>query len=255
MPATDTERPAFYAREGDQFVPSGLGMSPWDGKSQNGLALSGLCAHIIENAASRVPMLNTRMTLDIFGAVPMEPLTPVLTVVRDGPRFQLLEVALHALGKTWVRASALRVRLADNPPSAMGESPPLPAVEEFLSGPRYFDMVRVSGSFEPGDHGPVWMRMTADVVAGLPITPAERIAVAADLCAGFAPILPFKDWSSANLDISLHVRRPPVGEWLVIDSDHQSAGNGIGIATARFGDAQGLFANATQTTFLDKRKW
>ncbi|MDG2003519.1 MAG: thioesterase family protein [Novosphingobium sp.] len=243
----------FFTLEENRFVPSGLGTSPWDKRSQSGVSLAGLSAHLFESIDTTTPMMIARMTLDIYGAVPMEPLEPVIRVLRDGPRFQLVEVELRALGRTWSRATGLRVRLGESPVRSFPLTHPMPPEVDQEQGTGWFDMIRVKGAFAETGPGAVWLRVTTDMVAGHPLSPMERLAMVADLGAGFAPLVPFKEWTSANLDLAIYQTRPSNEEWLLLDSDSQSAGNGIGLATARIGDSDGMFTTTQQTTFLNRR--
>ena len=101
---------AYFIREGERFVPTGLGPSFWDPAKQGGAQICGLTAQLLGAIAVPVPMLPVRLTLDIYGAVPMAPLTARTRLLREGKRIQLAELELDAEGRTWVRATLLRVR-------------------------------------------------------------------------------------------------------------------------------------------------
>lgn len=246
---------AFYTCEGDRFVPTGVGVSPWNGHSQNGVALAGLVAHGIDAVASPVPMHTARLTIDIMGAVPMEPLVTATRVLREGKRIQLIELELRAGDRAWVRASAVRMRTESSPAQ---ESPPTRSFPE--TPPRHghntswLEMKDVEGDFNVPGPGARWVRFSAPVVAGLPLSPLERIAMLADFGSGSAPLLPIREWTLANIDISIHLARLPRGEWLLIDSASESAGNGVGITHSRLSDREGLVGRGHQTVFLDRRR-
>jgi hypothetical protein len=243
---------AFYRREGEVFVPTGLGLSPWDKRSQNGVSLAGLIAYSLESVPTRTPMLTARITLDIMGAVPMEALTPVVRILRDGPRIQLVEVELRIAGRIWVRATALRARLDESPAASTPLPRVFPADATGLKAGAWLEVLRVTDDSLPQGHLPMWVRFTCEVVEGQPLTPLQRAALIADFGAGVAPLLNFREWTSANLDITLHLARLPKFEWLLIEGVSESGGNGIGLSTARIGDADGLFATSLQTSFLNR---
>ena len=244
----------FFTRDGDAYVPSGLGLSPWDAKSQNGISLAGLAAHTLENIAPQVPMVTAKLTLDIFGSVPMIALEPHVRVLRDGPRFQIVETELHGAGKVWIRATALRVRLGESPARTTPLTHPMPPADSPQHTVSWFEMHRIKGNFlGASGAGAMWGRIIASIVPGVPLTPTERMAMTADFGSGFAPLVDHRHWTSANLDIALHMTRLPLGDWLLIDATSHSAGNGIGVATAQIGDAEGMFATAVQTVFLARR--
>jgi hypothetical protein len=244
---------AFYRKEGDAFVPTGLGLSPWDRRSQNGVSLAGLVAHILESVPARTSMMTARITLDILGAVPMEALTPVIRILRDGPRVQLVEAELGSGGRTWVRATALRARIGESPTVGTPLPRPFPDDKTPVEGTDWFQMMRIkSDAMPPQARYPMWVRFTCDVVEGHPITPLERAALISDFGAGTAPLVRFREWTAANLDVALHMTRLPRSEWLLIEGINESSGNGIAVSAARIGDQEGLFATSIQTTFLDR---
>ena len=76
-------RLAFYRRDGEAFVPTGIGVSPWNGTSQVGLALAGLSGHVIAAVPTQEPMLTTRISIDILGAVPL-PKSPRIAASESG---------------------------------------------------------------------------------------------------------------------------------------------------------------------------
>ena len=246
---------AFYNRDGDRFVATGIGISPWNGRSQNGVALAGLVAHALDAVPSPVPMLTTRLTIDILGAVPMTPLVASTRVLREGKRIQLIELDLLEGERPWVRASAVRMRTE---PSPAQESPPTRPFTDIPSRPAqrtsWLEMKDVEGAFEVPGPGARWVRFSGSVVGGHALSPLERIAMLADFGSGTAPLLPTNKWTLANIDISIHIARLPRGDWLLIDSASESAGNGVGIAHSRLSDREGLVGRGHQTVFLDRRR-
>lgn len=246
-------RAAFHRREDELFVPTGLGVSPWNKHSQSGVSLAGLIADVLERTPTRAPMIVARLTIDIMGTVPMEPLTSVRRILRDGPRTQLVEAELQASGRTWVKASMLRARVGESPVTVQPLTHELPGDAPVSHNTPWMDIVRVAGSFEGTGAGAMWVRLLADAIEGEPLSPLQRAAITADFGAGAAPVVPFKSWTSANLDIGTHLSRESEGEWLLVDAHSESAGNGVGIARARLGDRNGMFGTTVQTTFLDRR--
>ena len=245
---------AFYVLEDDRFVPTGIGRSAWTGQTQSGVSVAGLVAHLIEKMPAAVPMLPARITMDILGTIPMEPLTSVTRVVRDGRRMQLIEVELQAGERSCVRASVLRVRSAGTPVVDPPLTYPVPnAASPGYGSTSWAEWVRPFGAFDIPGPGARWLRFLAPVVAGSPLAPLEALAMASDFGSGTAPILSVKEWTLANIDISLHISRLPRGEWLLVDATGQSAGNGVGLASSRLGDRDGMIATAQQTVFLDRR--
>lgn len=246
--------PGFFFQERDRYVPTGRGVSPWNGHSQSGIAIAGLCAHLIDGAPTPTPMHPARLTIDIMGAVPMAPLTPTLSIAREGKRLQLLNVALEAEGRVWARASVLRVRIEEVPGQAPAPTRPFPPAPHELFQSGMSETIRVDpGQATPGK-GARWARFPYPVIVGEAVRPLEAAAMIADFGSGISPMLPMAEWTFANLDISIHLARLPQGEWLLVDAESETSGNGIGIARSRLSDTQGVFGTSNQTIFLDRRR-
>lgn len=244
---------AFLNRESDLFVPTGLGPSFWDPAKQGGAQICGLTAQLLNAIAVPVPMLPVRLTLDIYGAVPMVPLTARTRLLREGRRIQLAELELEADSRTWVRAALLRVRKE-------GEEAQLePLTHPFPHGAQgqarvLAESIRIIGSeAEPGP-GAVWMRVITPMIAGEPIDPLACVAAAADWGTTVAPPASLNDWTYASLDLSIHLSRMPRSDWMLLDGTSEVAGNGTGVATLRIGDTEGMFGTAHQSVFLNRRE-
>src|SRR3546814_15348935 len=63
--------------------------------------------------------------------------------------------------------------------------------------------------------------------------------MAADFGSGTSSYVDWREWSFANVDISLHLTRMPEGEWIRIAAETDGAGNGIAIVHARLADERG----------------
>ena len=244
---------AYFIREGERFVPTGLGPSFWDPAKQGGAQICGLTAQLLGAIAVPVPMLPVRLTLDIYGAVPMAPLTARTHLLREGRRIQLAELELEAESRTWVRATLLRVRREGE------EEQLVPLTHPFPEGAQgqarvLAESIRIAGSeTEPGP-GAVWMRVITPMIAGEPIDPLACVAAAADWGTTVAPPASLTDWTYASLDLSIHLSRMPRSDWMLLDGTSEVAGNGTGIATLRMGDTEGMFGTAHQSVFLTRRE-
>ena len=221
---------------------------------RGGISLAGLIGHVIGTVPQPVPMLVTRLTIDILGSVPLQPLVPVLRILREGRRLQLVEAELQAAGRTRVRASALRVRLEETPPHTAPVTQPLPEnAGVALTTTRLSDSFHLSGGLQTPGISARWVRLIPQVVAGHPLSGLERMAMLADWAAAVAPLFSPREWTLANVDIALHLSRLPQDDWLLVDATSESAGNGIAIANGRLGDRHGMFGSSHQTVFLTRR--
>ena len=248
-----TRAGSFFVREGATYVPTGLGASPWTPDMLGGIPLAGLSAHVLD----RVPAVEgthiARLTIDILGAVPQQPLTPKVTILREGRRLQLVQVELLAGERCRVRTTGLRMRTIESPDHSLPLTRQFPDIADIKSNRSgWAETIAIEGDFDTPGPGARWVRITCPVVAGEPISPLECVAMVSDFGSGIGSIVSPVEWSFANVDISIHLTRRPRGEWLLIDSGSESAGNGIGIANSRLSDFDGIIGSAHQTVFIDR---
>lgn len=251
--------PCFYTREGDAFLPTRLAASPWERGKQNGVGLGGLSTFLIETIPAPATMTTARLTIDILAAAPMEATFGRTRVLREGKRIQMVEAELVVGDRVVARATALRVRQEDTPP--IPETNPYPPPESVPEArfmpPQAFggtlETRLVSGALRQPGPGVLWVNFGHDHVAGEPLSPLLRAAILGDFGGGLGSVLDANAWTYANLDITLHFSRAPIGEWLLIDATTTSAGNGVGRSDMILADTSGPFARAHQTLFVAPR--
>lgn len=248
----------IYSLSGEGFVPTVLATGPWDRNYQSGVALNALVAHLIEAHETPAPMVTSRVVIDLLRPTTMAPVEARIETVREGRRLQLLQLDLVQSGVVTVRATALRVRAAAAPASAVATigAPPegLPGFNSERSAFRHIIETRLeSGGLECPGPGVVWARMFGEVLPGIPVTPFVQAAMAADFGSGLSSFVDWREWTFANVDISLHMTRAPKGEWVRVSAETESAGNGVAVVATRLADAEGAFGHAHQTLYLDRR--
>jgi hypothetical protein len=108
------------------------------------------------------------------------------------------------------------------------------------------------GGLEQLGPGVVWARFDGDIVAGTPISPFVQFAMASDFGSGVSANIPWREWTFANVDISLHLLRKPRGPWARVQARTRSAGNGIAIVDTLLADLEGPVGHAHQTLFVTK---
>lgn len=251
--------PCIYEPDGNLFIPTKLAFSPWERNKQNGVALAGLLTHLLEQIPNEIPFTVTRLSIDILAAAPAKPTSGRSRIIRPGKRIQLAEAELLVDEIPVARATALSVRVAESP-ICDGINPyPSPETVEgikFEGAPHFgysIEARAVHGAMRTPGPATAWVRFAHQHVAGVPLTPLVRTATLADFCSGFGSDLPPDGWSFPNVDITIHFTRAPVGEWLLIDTEFRSAGNGTAIASGILADRQGPFARAYQSLFVSHR--
>jgi acyl-CoA thioesterase len=257
-PPPDTEITHLFDKVDSAFVPTALATGPWDKRMQSGVVINALVAHAVEQTPSLVPMVTSRLVTDILKPAWMAPVHSRVEVIREGTRLQLLQVELLQNDVPIVRASALRVRMAECPatPFPVHAVAPegLPSLNRRRSAMNAINETRLeAGGLDVIGPGLVWSRVRGEIIPGTPISPFVHTAMAADMGSGTSSYVDWHDWTYANVDISLHLMRMPQGEWVRVDAITESAGNGLAVVDTRLADEHGEFGHAHQTLFLDRR--
>lgn len=256
-PTLHSEITHLFDKVDGAFVPTGLATGPWDKRMQSGVVINALVAHAVEQTPSLVPMVTSRLVTDILKPAWMAPVTPQVEVIREGTRLQLLQIELLQNDVPIVRASALRVRIAECPatPFPVHAVAPegLPSLNRRRSAMNAISETRLeTGGLDVIGPGLVWSRMRGEIEPGTPISPFVHTAMAADMGSGTSSYVDWHDWTYANVDISLHLTRMPQGEWVRVAAVTESAGNGLAVVDTRLADEHGEFGHAHQTLFLNR---
>ena len=252
---------AFYVLDGDLVTPSELTRGPWDPNAQHAGPPSALLARAIELCEPREGMRVGRMTVEILAPVPIAPLTISASVVRPGRSVEMLEASLAGPDGELVRARAWRLATGDITADWEQDEPPpgredARALEFFPSGERVgwhtaMEIVFARGKFlEPGP-ATVWMRPRVALVEGEEYSPLQRVMVAADGGNGVSAPLDWTGFIFINTDLSVHLLRPPTGEWICLDAVTHV--DGIGMTDTALWDERGRIGRAAQTLLVRAR--
>jgi hypothetical protein len=262
-----SEEQALYMRDGDAFVGTGCTKGAWHANGQSGGAVLALLGHVLEDVPTLVPMSLTRLTVDIVRPVPVgERLRVESAVVREGKKIQVVDLVVTTVAGEHAMARALRMRDADlttlpgMPASTTDEHPAteLPPPEELESTadlPRVADFLRYGADLrrttEPvnGRHG-AWVRLRVPVVAGEEIRPTSLTALPMDCVNLIGVNLEPARASAINADVTAHVTRGPIGEWVALTGNTwYSHAVGHGVSAATLSDRHGVFG-VTSTSQL-----
>jgi Thioesterase-like superfamily len=252
---------AFYSLEGGSVVPSELTRGPWDPNSQHAGPPSALLARAIELCEPREGMRVGRVTVEILGPVPIAPLTLSARVLRPGRSVELVGAELAGPHGPLMRAHGWRLAESDITADWEQDAPPpgredAEALEFFPTGEKVgwhtaMEIVFARGRFlEPGP-ATVWMRPRVELVEGEPVTPLQRVMLAADGGNGVSAPL---DWAThifINTDLTVHLIRPPEGEWVCLDSVTHV--DGLGMSDTALWDERGRIGRAAQTLLVRER--
>ncbi|MBS1838720.1 MAG: thioesterase family protein [Actinobacteria bacterium] len=261
------------------WLPTDFARGPWDPGACHGGPPAALLTRELESVPSSSPMRLARVTVELVRPVPLRPLRATASIVRPGRRIELLDAELRTVDDDQLVAMArgLRMRVTEvgsvelddvgpGGPVAhgVGDRPlPLPEVADDVGDVmvsyrafhnRATEHRFVRGSFR--SPGPVfdWVRLVVPVVVGEDPSPWQRAAATADFANGIASSVDF-DPSALfiNPDLTVHLWREPVGEWIGMESVMRTSTTGIGLSDSAMWDAEGRIGRCNQSLLLDRR--
>ena len=227
-----------------QFDPTDVARGPWSHESLHGHVLGGLMAHAIELEHGSDEFLPARLTVDMFRLADFGPTTIATSVARHGNRIRVIDASLQVGGVEQARCSAVMLRHAAQPEGNVWSPPPwdVPAPDDIESHDSDRDPVwetrPISGERPSVDRSRSWMREVRELVAGVPLTPFVRAAMAADIT---NPLANSGDrgLEFVNADYTLYLHRLPVDEWIGVEVASHHSADGIAVATCALYDRQG----------------
>lgn len=261
----------FEILEPDIFVPTNQAMGPWDPAHCHGGPVSALLARSLERTdPGEVNWHLARMTVELMRPVPVGVGLRLTTATeRSGRKVSLVTASLFAGDTEVARARGLRIRMTD---LAIPSDTVVPTGS--LLRPVADSVHAVMPSSEPGtisfatsacehrfaasswtDLGPVqvWVRLLVPVIAGETPTGAQRATAAADFGNGVSNVLPWEQYLFINPDLTVHLARPPEGEWIGMSTVTHATGLGIGMAESALFDEAGPVGRSVQSLYLDIR--
>jgi hypothetical protein len=175
---------------------------------------------------------------------------------------QLVEVVVRSGDDVVTRGLALR-RPAAHPDVALSDPTSPPFLDDIapLGGGRapegVQELFHVDGAEVRADRSgeprpvpiPIWIRLRQEVIEGEETEPAARAAAAADFGSGISGISP-PGWRSINVDVDVHLFRPPRGEWVCYLAESHGAG-GVGLASGPLYDRDGRIGHALQSVLVE----
>jgi acyl-coenzyme A thioesterase PaaI-like protein len=253
---------SFYVAVGpDVFLATEHTVGPWAETDQHGGPPSALLVRAMEQVLPAEGGFLARISVDLLGAVPVGELTVTATVPRPGRSVQLATATMSAGGRDVARASGWWHRFGDTVAVATGAgaAPPLPDQpdpEDHRWGDGYLhamDWRRLKGDFaEPGP-AVVWSRMRRPLVEGEEPTGTQRVMVTADSGNGVSSALPLDSWLYVNTELTVHLLRPPTGEWVCLDSVTTVGPLGTGYAVTTLSDLTGEVGRGAQALLVRPR--
>ena len=267
-----SEAEALYVRDGDAFVGTVCTKGAWAHGGQAGSAVLALLGHVLEDVPTLTPMSLTRLTVDIVQPVPIgERLHVTTDVIREGKKIQLVDLLVHAGDTVTTRARALRIRDQDvaaldgmpvsttdhNPSTTVPPPEAMSGVEQLTRVPKFLSLgAELRRTIEPVDGiNVVWCRLRVPVVAGEETRATSRAAFPLDMVNLLGVRLDPSKATSINPDVTGHLCRAPVGEWIALTGQtHYSHDVAHGVSMATMSDSGGVFGTTSTSQILEPRK-
>ena len=242
-------------------------VGPWADTDQHAGPPSALLVRALESALPADGGWLARVCVDLLGPVPVKELEVVARVVRPGRSVQLAEAELAVEGRPVARAAGWWHRggdtaavataaVATGPAAAEPADLPEPRPDEGHWSGGYLRAMEwrwVRGHFtEPGP-ATVWTRMRMPLVEGEEPTATQRVLVAADSGNGASSALEPGSWLFVNTELTVHLLRPPTGEWVCLDAATEIGPTGGGLAVSLLSDAAGPVGQGAQALLVRPR--
>jgi hypothetical protein len=254
---------SFYVPLGDglwRATPHTTG--PWDTGTQHGGPLSALLGRAVQRCQPRADMMIARFTCEILRPIPVGDLSVQARVARPGRSVELLEATASADGREVARAAAWRVLRTESPdvasrlpaPPGPPDGPPMLPPAEWADG--YISAIewrQVRGSLDAAGPATLWGRMRYPLVPDEEPAPLERVLTIADSGSGISWELDMTRWLFINPELTVHVHREAVGEWICLDASTAISTGGTGLATSVLSDQEGPVGVAAQCLLVTPR--
>jgi hypothetical protein len=259
---------SVFTSSGDgRFTATELARGPWDAHAQHGGAPAALLMRAFEALPAPERLMIARVTYEFMRPVPLGDLEVRAELIRPGRRVQLLEASIFTPeGVEVTSARALRVQRADadagqppDPPPGEGpeagqvDPPRLPLGEMPFFGTDAIDIRFVAGGFNEVGPATAWFRLKVPLVDSEEPSTLQRLAAAGDFGNGIAASLRWAEWIFINPDLTLYVERPPLGEWICLDSRTIVGQDGVGLAESVLYDERGRVGLAVQSLLVTRR--
>lgn len=268
-----TALPIALYEPGDEpgaWRPTALTSGPWDPGLQHAGPPAALLARAVEAVSAIEDGQTVRLSYDILRPVPVAALRLEARTLRPGRRVEQLEATLSALddpdGTPLMRATAWRmlsepVVPSDEVADASGRlAPPQDGHPgDFgwwtaeVAYHRALEWRFLDGSFAAPGPATVWTRLNVPLVAGEPATPLERLLVMADAASGVSAMLDWQAYTFVNVDLGIHLARPPEGEWMAMAATTRLGPAGVALCTSVLHDERGRVGVSTQSLLVASR--
>lgn len=256
------------ARRGERFAASDHVISTWGSAMQNAAPVSALLVRAVERCAARPDTRISRVVVDLLGPVPVgDQLWVRAEVQRPGGQIELIGAQMLGPGPDGAHrpvavASAWRFSRTDA--HDLPETPALPMRPVSEGRARHPDDGAAHTYIQSLDwrwlndilnsaQAECWARPLVDLVAGEPMTAAQRLFCVADIANEMGSRLDPAEWTFLNTDLAVHIHRLPEGRWIGVRAENHYGRDGVGTSRGMLFDEQGPVAAIQQAQLVRHR--
>jgi hypothetical protein len=263
MSGTESLSGSFYEPLGDgRFGSTSATAGPWSAAAQHGGPPAALLVRALESLDEGAPRAVGRFTMDLLGPVPLADLAVTASVLRPGRSVSLRQAEIaRPDGRVVARAQAWTfpdtdgpgdrgTALPHGPDDGHTEDPPASWVRGYLDA---MEWQWIEGAVTRPGPATVWMRPRLPLVPGEEMSPLQRLVCCVDSASGASAALDPEQWTFMNTELTVHVVRPPVGEWVCLQASTTLAPGAVGLATADVYDGHGQVARSAQALLVVRR--
>ncbi|WP_375481415.1 thioesterase family protein [uncultured Jatrophihabitans sp.] len=235
-------------------------VGPWSPVLQHGGPPNALAVAAAERIVSQVThrddLTALRLGSEFVGPVPVAELEVRAAIVRAARSAVLAEVTVLAAGRRCLTSRVWFVRRADTSEQAPALGPgtelpdDLPGLDHSFGYGDSLDWRRVSGGLSEPGPGTAWTRARTGLFDGYEWSGLARAVLVADSGNGLSSELDWSAWSFVNVDLDVHLARPVVGEWVLLDAATQLGAHGSALARSTLSDRHGVVGAGLQTLVL-----
>ncbi|MFI5533618.1 thioesterase family protein [Kitasatospora sp. NPDC051853] len=260
---TAPARGAYYRRLDvpTHFVPTEHTTGGWSAAEQHISPMTGLLVHEIERTVAPDGLQVARIALDILGVLTLDPFEVTVEVLRPGRTISLVEARVAQHGRTAVIARAWRLAVTDTVAVAGGGPAPLPApatvpawdLTELFGGGFVASLdIRRAADAVPGSSRS-WTRSRIGLVEGERASTLASWLAMVDTANGLAIRASPAEWHYPNVDLTIHLHRQPVDEWLGFETSVVFGPDGLGITSSALHDSTGPVGRVEQMVTIRPR--
>ena len=249
----------YYRRLGSsRYRSTEHAQGAWSLAEQHMAPVAALLAHVLETCCPRIDLMMSRVVFDILGRIPVGDVEVAARVIRPGRTIELVEAEMTAGGRVVVRATAWRLAVSDSSSiagSGVGGIAGPDAADAFdmtAVWPGGFIRsleVKVLGAASAG-RATVWLRSRVGIVDHEGVSPAAGVIGLVDTANGIAVRARPGQVLFPNTDLTVHLFRRPVGEWLGLQTVVSFGPTGLGVTSSALHDLDGPFGHSAQTLTL-----